>query len=81
MEAHPRLLKLAARGQLPERIDDQSTPEFDSYRGLIEAGCLKTLDASSHPPAGGRAYLVQLIVKRCLKSCDLSRGVSHNLRD
>jgi hypothetical protein len=49
MEAHRRLLELAARRQLLERIDDQSTPEFDSYRELIEAGCLKALDASSHP--------------------------------
>jgi hypothetical protein len=56
MEAHRRLLERAAGGQLPERIDDQSTPEFDIFQELIEADCLKAIDVSSHPP-GGRAYL------------------------
>ena len=57
MEEHRRLLELAAGGQLPKRVDDQSTPEFDIYRELIEAGYLQAIDASSHPPEGGRAYL------------------------
>jgi hypothetical protein len=40
MEAHRRLLERAAGGQLPERIDDQSTPEFDIFQELIEADCV-----------------------------------------
>ena len=54
MEEHCRLLELAAGGQLPERVDEQSTPEFDIFRELIEAGYLKAIDASH---MGGRAYL------------------------
>jgi Predicted nucleotide-binding protein containing TIR-like domain len=64
MEAHRRLLELAARGQLPECIDEQSTPEFNIYRELIEAKYLKAINVSSHPPAGGRAYLNPRITMR-----------------
>ena len=54
MEKHRRLLELAANGQLPERIDEESTPDFDIYRELIESDHLQATDVSSHE---GRAYL------------------------
>ena len=53
MEEHCRLLERAADGQLPESIDDQSTPEFDIFRELIKAGDLEAIDVSSH--SGGLA--------------------------
>jgi hypothetical protein len=54
MEEYWRLLELAASGQLPERIEEQSTPEFNIFRELIEAGYLTAVDASHML---GRAYL------------------------
>ena len=56
MEKYRRILELAAAGQLPESVDEQSTPDFNIYRELIEANCLAAHNVSSHPP-GGRAYL------------------------
>jgi hypothetical protein len=55
MEEHYRLLELAAGGQVPERVDEHSTPGFNILRELVEAGYLTAIDVSSH--SAGHAYL------------------------
>lgn len=54
MEQHYKILKLAAEGNLSNRIDETSDLPIDIVTELIEAGYLKAIDASSH---GGTAYL------------------------
>jgi hypothetical protein len=74
MEKHRRLLELAAGGQLPERIDEQSTPDFEIYRELIEAGHLQATNVSSHE---GRAYLeprITLTGRECLSRVPMTRS-------
>jgi len=69
MEEHRKVLELAEQGALPKTIDGTSHLSVDVVRELIDAGCLKAIDASStHGPAylqpkitlAGREYLTQL---------------------
>jgi hypothetical protein len=53
-EDHVRILELAARGALPDQIDEQSELPIAVVRELVEAGCLQALDSSS---MDGDAYL------------------------
>lgn len=65
MEEYRRILELAVAGQLPESVDEQSTPDFNIYRELIEAKCLEAINVSAHPPASsGLAYLNPCITKK-----------------
>lgn len=69
MKEHERILDLAARDKLPERIDSASCPSPDVAQELIDAGYLKAIDASSNAGVAflnpkitlaGREYLAQL---------------------
>src|SRR5690606_35877561 len=42
------VLDAAARGKLPDRVNERSDPPFDLVRELVEAGLLTAIDASSH---------------------------------
>lgn len=54
VQEHLYLLDLAARGALPERVDNSSELSFVVVRELVEAGYLSAIDASS---LDGYAYL------------------------
>lgn len=54
MKDHLDILELAARGNLPERLDSSSTLTISVVQELIDAGLLKAIDASS---SDGLAYL------------------------
>jgi hypothetical protein len=69
MEQHYKILKLAADGNLPRKIDKTSGLSVDIVRELIEAGYLKAIDASSYDgikylqtriTLSGREYLNEL---------------------
>ena len=69
MQEHRRILRLAARGSLPDEIDSDSELSVEVVRELVEAGHLKAIDATSfdHPAfvspritLAGREYLLEL---------------------
>ncbi len=54
MEKHMRILELAAKGSLPEKIDSTSDLPIEVVQELVDAGHLKAIDASS---LDGIAYI------------------------
>ena len=69
MKDYLRILDIASRGALPDRINDHSDPSFDLVRELVEAGYLWAIDASSFDgneymspriTLSGREYLAHL---------------------
>lgn len=48
MNDYISVLNAAARGGLPDRINERSDPPFGLVRELVEAGLLTAIDASSH---------------------------------
>ena len=57
MEEYRRILERAANGQLPDRTEEQSEPDFRFIRELYEDNCLTGLDVSSRDRPQGGAYL------------------------
>jgi hypothetical protein len=64
MEAYRRILERAATGQLPDRIDEQSEPDFRYIRELYEDECLAGHNVSSLDHPKGGAYMFLHITRR-----------------
>lgn len=94
MDQHLKILELAAKKELPEALDENSEIPIDVVSELIEAGCLKAIDASDFDgPAylqikitlQGREYLKQLKSqsdgKKEMASTNIRLFISHSSRD
>jgi hypothetical protein len=64
MEEYRRILELVAKGQLPDCIDEQSTPDFYSYRKLYEGRYLTGHDISAKDQANGGVYIGLRITRK-----------------
>jgi hypothetical protein len=64
MEEYRRILELVAKGQLPDCIDEQSTPDFRHYRNLYEGRYLTGHDISAKDQANGGVYIGLRITRK-----------------
>lgn len=89
MEEHFRILEMAARNALPERVDEDSELSVSVIHELYEAGYLDATDASSRDgmeyldpriTLQGREYLRQLQSERAAPEKELVAALEH-MRD